>query len=584
MHPTRIRDKKMTKKRFKLVTVVAVTTALICAGIFYACKKDVFTDSGGIKSHKSMVYYDEDLVNDFMNEQLVGEFRQCIQSFEITKNNEILCFRHEDDVEALYDRLIHYSNSWDAMVAENERYAKYLNSERFPRHPMLFAFEVITNFNSLRVHIENQLLELEAGDGIDLEENPDRHYIVSEYNRAFLTPDCELIVGTTIYLTGKHQNIVIFDLDFDKLRKVKALWRQHGETDGTVRAFQQSLAYYALEKSDSCKPRCEDISMVAMLDPSAGCPPTYNFSLTYAGRGTLAVPISQIGESDCDVLSIIWNFGDKQSISANTPKHTYNPGTYAVKATVKFRSGLVCEVVKNITVSGCMITIGNPVYDATFPGPGAKYKFSANAVSCTGSKAKDYIWTYGDNSPAEKKGDNTEHVYATNGPKTVSVSVVFEDGCTASTYFTPTIAHTGNCCKYWDYNGDRDKTFEYNNHSYKLTHFFTTRQGPLWHRIVVKNTFYKKNNKGKWKSEKAHKMFANFSGQIAKSRECNLFTIYPQGCSSSKKDNLTYDYGVGESFWIGKKSIKSAFTVHATSSGQTDSRTDVLELHDANCN
>ena len=43
-----------------------------------------------------------------------------------------------------------------------------------------------------------------------------------------------------------------------------------------------------------------------------------------------------------------------------------------------------------------------------------------------------------------------------------------------------------------------DTSFYYysGNNTYRLYHFFTTRQGPLWHRIVVKNTLYKtyKNN------------------------------------------------------------------------------------------
>jgi hypothetical protein len=144
----KVNNLKFAKRRKGGMFGVCAGLLLVLAGviIFYACRKDASLQSSSIKNHKSMAYYDEVLVNQFMNEPLVNELRSCIESFEMEIYNGILHFRSKDDAEALYDMLIYFSNKWQSLIEENPTlYQAYIESERFPNDPMLFAFEVNNN-------------------------------------------------------------------------------------------------------------------------------------------------------------------------------------------------------------------------------------------------------------------------------------------------------------------------------------------------------------------------------------------------------------------------------------------------------
>ena len=579
----------MRKNRVKLVTVFAITTALIGASIFYACKKDVFTDSGGIKSHKSMVYYDEALVERFMNEPLVCEFREYVNSLGIEKEYSILKFKDPCDANELYDKLIEYSQRWDKLLYENQAvYQEYIESERFPRDPMLFAFEVITNFHSLRAHIENQLLELEAGDGISMENNPDNHYVVSEYERTLFTPDGEIIAGNTIFMYGEYQDVYITDLDFEKLEQTKTLWRQYGETEGTVKAVQLLLAEpIPIHKAncDDCTAPCDQVKIEKKLTPTTvKCPRRYEFS----GPGNFNV----FGSRLCSMTGITWDFGDGTTVSNTTSvAHEYKQqGKYAVKLYVTFNNGATCVATTDVEIKDCDVSMSTPVKDNAYPGNGTKYIFQAEAKNCSGA-TPTYYWDFGDGITTTTTNSRIEHVYTSDGQKPVSVTVNFSDGCTAT---TSRVVLINVCCRYKNYDEkeDRYRDFTYNYSSYGYTpgywvrHFFTTRQcAPFWHRIVVKDNFYNRNKKGNWNAKGAYKMHANFRGQVGyKQWICELVTIYPQGEWSYGKDHLTYDYAMHDPFWIGNKSIKSSFKIEMFQNGATDSRTDVIELHENPCN
>lgn len=573
--------------------------------IFYACQKDSLMDGGGLKSHKSSGFYDQELLNKFMNERLVQELKEYVNSLEIKKSNGILNFGAPCCVEELYDKLIEYSQRWDALIDENPiAYQQYVESERFPDDPMLFAFEVITDFYSLRAHIENQLLELEAGDGIPDEGSPDDHFIISEYMRTLLTPDCEIIAGNTISITGRYQDLIILDLDFKKLEEAKSLWRQYGEIEGTVEAVQRGLAepiYNPELKSgnDPCTDLCNALHLKhQLLSPSNACPYKYQFSVYNNFIGTCNCIINGTG-------NIKWNFGDGTSGTGSAVTHEYKKGgTYNVTVQIRLHDGVsekVCTKTLKLDIEDCNVTINTPVRDYSYTGTGAKYTFTANASHCDGAKPKEYIWNFGDGTTERTTTDRVEHIYKLNGTKTTTVKVDF-GGCTADNTFDINVSGTGNCCR--EYTGDminvtlcydaNGNPIHHDKSIYKFSHSFTTRQWHLWHRIVVKNTLYKRKNGkigGKWKEEKAYKMFANFSGEIADGRESScrvLYPITPSGETKNDKKSHTYDYGVRdfiswlEWFSVAKESIGSEFKLYINST-QTDHKKDALKLHQKNC-
>ena len=105
---------------------------------------------------------------------------------------------------------------------------------------------------------------------------------------------------------------------------------------------------------------------------------------------------------------------------------------------------------------------------------------------------------------------------------------------------------------------------------------------------MVKNTLYRRKNDklgGDWKSEKASKMFANFSGQITElgNDDCNrLKTLYPNGNTDTKSSSQTYDYGVGHTFGYLNKALHSHFDLYLKSA-RTDSQRGVIKIHKHTC-
>ncbi|MDR1459410.1 MAG: hypothetical protein LBI60_04275, partial [Bacteroidales bacterium] len=70
----------------KRIIIFVALAAVVGGIIFYACKKDLLTNNeGSVKSHKSSEYYDRALLERFMGEPLVKEFREYINSLEIEK-------------------------------------------------------------------------------------------------------------------------------------------------------------------------------------------------------------------------------------------------------------------------------------------------------------------------------------------------------------------------------------------------------------------------------------------------------------------------------------------------------------------
>jgi len=368
----------MKRKLFIIGIIATVVAGVVAGSMFYACHKDANMPNSSLKNHKLMAYYDEDLVKQFMEEPLVQELKSCIESFGIKVDNGILHFRNDYDVEVFYDTLGYFSDKWNNLLETNPtKFAHYIESKKFPRYPMLFAFEAITGFHSLRADIENQILALEAGDGIPDEKNPDDHFIVSDHMRTLLTPDCEITAGNIIFLHGKYQYLAIFDLDYDKLAAVKALWKQYGEIDGTVKAIQQSLArlvpmHKADEDYGECANPCANVAIKASLSSSAQCSRTYNLQYT---------PLFY--NPPCMITTVEWNFGDGTTLitghNGGTKKEYKQAGTYLVTvkltiANVQTGETTECTASYNLTVSiNCEVTINEPIRDNSFGGPGAKY-------------------------------------------------------------------------------------------------------------------------------------------------------------------------------------------------------------------
>ena len=504
--------------------------------------------------YKSMVCYNEDLISRFMNEPLVNELRACVESFELEVYNGILRFRSQIEAEALYDTLIYFSNSWDNLLEENpDVYEQYIVSEKFPNYPMLFAFEKITGFNSLRAHIENQILELEAGDGIPEDNNPEHHFIVSPYMRTILTPNCEIAISLFIFIIGDEYTVEIADLNMENLQATRNLIRTLGEEEGMKRACLEEYANQVdadkYHKSGGSGTNCCDYSLFGITaKPSknaAGCKNKYDFEV--GGNFPCGTPISYEWTVDGTVFSY-----------QAAPSYQFDRyGLHFIKVILKFDNGKTCELTEQVDVDYCK---------ARFSKHRDKNKHTFTFVPATLKQCEDdevikWEWNFGDGSPkytTTNPNEKVEHTYSKNGKYTVTLTITTKKGCVASFSRKWVIAKKSDCC----YPSDKKDViyyYSYGNNQGKVEHTYAANKVVL--RFVVKSINYVKNKKGNWNREKADRLRVNYEGVVYDKDCITSYSTNGNALSNTKNNSITYDKGFGKAFRLKKNCTWSVYEV-----------------------
>ena len=134
-----------------------------------------------------------------------------------------------------------------------------------------------------------------------------------------------------------------------------------------------------------------------------------------------------------DALDYIWNFGDNQTSSLKSPKHSWNQaGKYAVRLTVKDGDGQEGTTTKNIEIKSL-----GPTADFVFKDSGSEVeKVRANsnitldASDSTGPDGEitEYSWDFGDGIQRNVNESSTEYSWSTGGYYNVTLTVKDENG------------------------------------------------------------------------------------------------------------------------------------------------------------
>jgi PKD repeat protein len=179
-----------------------------------------------------------------------------------------------------------------------------------------------------------------------------------------------------------------------------------------------------------------------------------------ANHVTQTVHFFDGSESDHDISSYSWNFGDGHTGDGQNPIHEYDHGgTYEVCLTI-------------VSETGCEDTYCHAVFIEELPGGcEAFFEFEVNHVTNTvhffdGSDSdhdiSQYIWDFGDNHSGD--GQNPVHVYAEDGTYLVCLTIVTEDGCEDTYCHEVHIETPGDNCEAF---------FEFEvNHLTQVVHFF----------------------------------------------------------------------------------------------------------------
>lgn len=161
---------------------------------------------------------------------------------------------------------------------------------------------------------------------------------------------------------------------------------------------------------------------VAATEPPNGAPKGA-FQTEVAGL-KVAFDATQSRDSDGQIESYAWEFGDGSTGTGATVNHRYSEaGTYVVKLTVTDDDGATDVVTHEVTVAPIKPT-------AAFSSAAERLQVAFDASSSTDPDGAitSYAWSFGDGSSAS--GRTTNHKYAAAGSYTVTLTVTDNDGAT----------------------------------------------------------------------------------------------------------------------------------------------------------
>jgi PKD repeat protein len=170
---------------------------------------------------------------------------------------------------------------------------------------------------------------------------------------------------------------------------------------------------------------------VTIDDGSGGTtnnPPTAGFS--YSAIDLTVSFTDQSTDSDGEIASWSWDFGDGNSSTLQNPSHTYaSDGNFTVTLTVTDDDGATGNVSKNVTVSTSGTTNDPPVANFTYTANGLEVTFTDTSTDSDGNII-GWSWNFGDGNTSTNQ--NTSHTYGSGGTYTVSLTVTDDDGDTGS--------------------------------------------------------------------------------------------------------------------------------------------------------
>jgi PKD repeat protein len=163
---------------------------------------------------------------------------------------------------------------------------------------------------------------------------------------------------------------------------------------------------------------------------TANQPPVAAFTSTEDGLST-AVDASTSTDPDGTVAAYSWSFGDGATAQGPTASHTYAAaGTYDVAVTVTDDDGATDVEVQPVTVVAPPVN-APPTAAFTSSATGLAVSFDGSVSADADGTVTGYAWTFGDGATAQ--GPTPSHTYTAGGTYSVVLTVIDDDGRTATT-------------------------------------------------------------------------------------------------------------------------------------------------------
>ncbi|MGZ5242791.1 MAG: PKD domain-containing protein [Bacteroidia bacterium] len=173
---------------------------------------------------------------------------------------------------------------------------------------------------------------------------------------------------------------------------------------------------------------------------NAGCVNSYTYPDPISIRVTNLKAYFTGGEQGCGPLTVnftnkslnaknyIWDFGDGSTSTDKDPQHIYTvPGKYLVKLVATSSKG-DCE--QEYSVKDAVVVFEQPVAAFQTKNRGGCPPYKA-AFQNTSTNGNTWLWNFGDGTTSTD--ENPEHIFATEGKFTVTLTAISSNGCVTTT-------------------------------------------------------------------------------------------------------------------------------------------------------
>jgi len=158
--------------------------------------------------------------------------------------------------------------------------------------------------------------------------------------------------------------------------------------------------------------------------PITNNPPIASFTHSTSGLTATFTDIS--GDSDGNVVSWSWDFGDGNAAANQNPLYTYGlAGTYTVTLTVMDDGGVSDQYSQSVTVTDIPIANNPPTATFTYVCVGNDCNFDGSGSTDDGT-ITSYDWSGGDSLSGS--GLTAIHTYSTTGDMNVMLTVIDNNG------------------------------------------------------------------------------------------------------------------------------------------------------------
>ncbi len=207
----------LTVKQMRKIKILTIGTIAVILGII-ACKKEVelqtqTKDSGFDYQVSSNIPY--------------SQIKTINKGFKGTKGSDImLCFPDMETFRFVMNELKRQTTEYDSAFmakfnnlgidAINEKVEEIGYDEEKP----LFNFAEYFKFYNLHRQIAEQETEYLKQEELNIENDPDNHFIIEDEVRALLNSDCEVKINDTIYKLTEEGYFAICDGNLKSLQKI----------------------------------------------------------------------------------------------------------------------------------------------------------------------------------------------------------------------------------------------------------------------------------------------------------------------------------------------------------------------------